>query len=84
MHEPSGLPLVSAGAGLQGPSLRRALLLRGWTAREFATVARVSRPCLYSALQRRRVSDLTAIRIFETLSRRQPVVVLEEPVAQSR
>ena len=53
--------------------LRQAIVLRGWTVREFGEVAQVSRGCLYSALLGCGVTDRTAIRIFQAMAQRQPL-----------
>jgi len=71
-----GRPFWDAGSKrFDGTALRVALVTRGWTVREFARTARVSSACLYNALSSRGVSDRTVIRIFETLAKRQPMVL---------
>jgi predicted transcriptional regulator len=52
--------------------LRLAIVMRGWTVGEFAKTARVSHGCLYNALLGCGVTDRTAIRIFQTLTTREP------------
>lgn len=59
-----------------GCALRAALVARGWTVREFAAVAQLSRACVYRALIGEPVSDRAAIRVFETLMKRAPIAVL--------
>ena len=61
-----------------GPRLRRAIIARGWTTSEFARAARVNVASVYNALSGRRVRDGTAIRIFETLEKRNPMMVAVE------
>jgi predicted transcriptional regulator len=61
-----------------GPRLRRAIIARGWTTSEFAKAARVNVASVYNALSGRRVRDGTAIRIFETLEKREPMMVAVE------
>lgn len=52
--------------------LRLALVVRGWTADDFAKEADCGRTSIYKALQGKGVRDATAIAIFRALSRRQP------------
>ena len=54
-----------------GAQLRRAIVLRGWTVREFAVVSKVSLACLYRALGDYGVTDDTATKIFNGLRQRQ-------------
>lgn len=54
-----------------GAQLRRAIVLRGWTVREFAVVSNVSLACLYRALGDYGVTDDTATKIFNGLRKRQ-------------
>lgn len=64
-----------ASGRFDGAALRGAVVARRWTVREFAQLARISNACLYNALGSRGVSDRTAIRIFETLAKREPMMV---------
>lgn len=66
-----------------GPRLRRAIVARGWTVATFAGVARINVASLYNALKGRRVRDTTAVRIFETLERRQPMTVAVDIAAEA-
>jgi predicted transcriptional regulator len=61
--------------GFRGKALHRAILARGWTVPEFARTARVHPASIYHALDSRRVRDSTAIRIFEALEKRQPMLI---------
>ena len=58
-----------------GSRLRRAIVARGWTVPEFARVARIHVASAYNAVAGKRVRDATAIRIFESLEKRQPMMV---------
>ena len=58
-----------------GGALRRAIVARAWTTPEFARAARMNPASLYNALRGRPVRDATAIRIFDTLEKRPPMVV---------
>ena len=58
-----------------GGQLRFAIVTRGWTVAEFAATAKVSLACLYNALGGTGVSDRTAIRIFQGLALRQPMLL---------
>lgn len=78
-HEGANEGLWSAETrAFNGPRLRRAIVARGWTTAEFARTARVKVASVYNALSGRRVRDGTAIRIFETLERRNPMMVAVE------
>ena len=55
-----------------GPLLRQAIVTRGWTVGEFATVCGISLACLYNKLAGYGASDEIAKRIFAGLGRRQP------------
>jgi hypothetical protein len=57
-----------------GPQLRLAIVVRGWTVGEFAEAASVSLACLYNALKGYGVTDKTTIRFFKALSLRRPIV----------
>ncbi len=66
-------PFWNPRTGIFDPAqLRMAIVMRGWTAAEFAKAAKVSHGCLYSALLGSGVTDRTAIRIFQTLASRDP------------
>lgn len=54
------------------PRLRLAIVVRGWTADDFAREAECGRTSVYKALQGKGVRDATAIAIFRTLARREP------------
>ena len=73
---PGGAGLWDANVhGFRGAVLQRAILARGWTVSDFARAARVHPASVYNALNGSRVRDSTAIRIFETLEKRQPMSV---------
>jgi predicted transcriptional regulator len=57
-----------------GVRLRRAIVARGWTVSEFARAARLNVQSVYNALSGKPVRDGTAIRIFETLEKRAPMM----------
>jgi hypothetical protein len=61
-----------------GAQLRMAIVLRGWTVRQFAVVAKVSLACLYRALGGYGVTDDTATKIFEGLRQRQLLPLIPE------
>jgi predicted transcriptional regulator len=61
-------------SAFDGARLRRAIVSRGWTVPEFARAARIHAASAYNAVNGRQVRDSTAIRIFETLEKRQPMV----------
>ncbi len=70
-------PIWNPRTGIFDPgALRAAIVARGWTLPEFIAVAGVSRGSLYSALLGRGVTDRTAIRIFQGLSKRAPLFEL--------
>ena len=78
-HDDANEGLWSAETrAFNGPPLRRAIVARGWTTAEFARMARVNVASVYNALSGRRVRDGTAIRIFETLEKRNPMMVAVE------
>jgi predicted transcriptional regulator len=56
-------------------ALHRAILACGWTVPEFARASMVHPASIYRALDGRRVRDSTAIRIFEALEKRQPMLI---------
>jgi hypothetical protein len=58
-----------------GPRLLRAIVARGWTIADFADAAHLHAATVYNAVQGRRVRDATAIAIFETLEKRQPMQI---------
>ena len=61
-----------------GAQLRMAIVLRGWTVREFAVVSNVSLACMYRALRSYGVTDDTATKIFQGLRQRQPLAPIPE------
>lgn len=71
---------VSAARVLWNPStgrfdpgcLRLALVIRGWTAEDFAREGECGRTSVYKALQGKGVRDATAIAILRSLARREP------------
>ena len=68
--------LWDAGRGaFHGPSLRRAMVGRGWTVDDFAHTTRLNSGSIRNALHGRRVHDATAIRIFQALEKRKPMQV---------
>lgn len=68
----------AASGAFVGASLRRSIVARGWTIPAFARASRLDPGSVYAAIHGRRVRDTTAIRIFETLERRQPMTVVWE------
>jgi hypothetical protein len=66
-----------------GARLRLAIVMRGWTVREFAKVCKISLACLYNILNGDGATDRIAIRIFEGLRQRQPLPPIPE-VANAR
>lgn len=69
--------LWNARTGIfDGSELRAAIVMRGWTVPEFICASGVSRGSLYHALLGYGVSDRTAIRIFQTLKHREPLLIL--------
>ena len=65
-----------ASGRFDGCALRAAVVARGWTVREFARTACLSRACMYRAIGGRPMSDRAAIRVFETLIKRAPILVV--------
>lgn len=73
-------PMWNPASGIFDPAqLRAAIVARGWTLRDFIAGAGVSRGCMYSALRGHGVTDRTAIRIFRTLSQRDPMFTIQSP-----
>jgi predicted transcriptional regulator len=52
-----------------------AMVVRRWTAPEFARDAGINRCSVYNAINGRRLRDATALRIFETLATREPMAL---------
>lgn len=74
-NQPGSDPFWNPRSGVfDGGQLRLAIVTRGWTVAEFAATAKVSLACMYSALGGTGVSDRTAIRIFQGLAMRQPML----------
>ena len=76
----AGVParLWNAGSGqFNGVALRAAIVARGWTVREFAVGAQVSKGCIYKALAGRAVSDRTVLRITSLLETRAPSMFID-------
>lgn len=72
-------PLWDPASGRFNPvALRAAIVCRGWTVRDFAAAAGISRACLYNALRRRAVSDRTVVRVGAALAGRDPLRPLTE------
>lgn len=72
-------PLWDAPSGRFNPvALRTAIVCRGWTVRDFAAAAGVSRACLYNVLRHHAASDRTAIRVAATLASREPLHLLAQ------
>lgn len=70
-------PLWDAASGRFNPvALRAAIVSRGWTVRDFATTAGISRACLYNVLRRHAASDRTVVRVAATLVTRDPLPTL--------
>jgi lambda repressor-like predicted transcriptional regulator len=70
-------PLWDAASGRFNPvALRAAIVCRGWTVRDFASAAGISRACLYNVLRRHAASDRTVIRVAVTLASREPLQLL--------
>ena len=69
-----------ATRSFDGPMLHRALIARGYTVDAFAEDSGVKRWTLYNALKGRRIRDETAIKIFRTLEKRNPMPVVYEGV----
>ena len=88
-HEPTpeagapsagGMPvrLWNAASGqFNGVALRAAIVARGWTVREFAAAAQVSKGCVHNALGGRAVSDRTVLRIVALLETRSPSTLID-------
>ena len=75
----SQMPFWNPRSGaFDGAQLRRAIVLRGWTVREFAGVSKVSLACLYRALGGYGVRDDTANKIFHGLRQRQLLAPIPE------
>jgi transcriptional regulator of acetoin/glycerol metabolism len=74
---PPDRPLWDAASGRFNPvALRAAIVCRGWTVRDFAVVAGISRACLYNILRRHAASDRTVVRVGATLATRDPLHTL--------
>jgi transcriptional regulator of acetoin/glycerol metabolism len=58
------------------PSLRAAIVMRGWTPDEFARAAGVGRTTIYKVLGGEGVRGRTAIAIFNGLALRRPRILL--------
>lgn len=56
-----------------GAALRRVMVVRGWTADDFAEEAGISRACAYGALAGRPVRLTTVVKVFNAL-RGQPAL----------
>lgn len=70
-------PLWDAASGRFNPvTLRAAIVCRGWTVRDFAAAAGISRACLYNVLRRQAASDRTVVRVAATLASREPLHLL--------
>lgn len=52
------------------------MVARGWTVKDFAIQARLNICSVYNAMHGKPVRDGTAIRIFETLEKRSPMIVV--------
>jgi predicted transcriptional regulator len=77
------MPLWNPRSGaFDGAQLRGAIVMRGWTIAEFAALSKISLACLYRALGGYRVTDRTAIRIFEGLRQGHPLPLPEVPNAR--
>lgn len=63
------------GECFDGPRLRLAILSRGWTVEEFAALMRRHPNTVRNLLRGHKCMPRTAIRVFETLERRQPMGV---------
>ncbi len=72
-------PLWDAASGRFNPvALRTAIVCRGWTVRDFAADADISRACLYNLLRHHAASDRTAVRVAATLASREPLHLLTQ------
>jgi predicted transcriptional regulator len=77
------MPLWTPRSGaFDGGQLRGAIVMRGWTIAEFAALSKISLACLYRTLGGCRVTDRTAIRIFEGLRQGDPLPLPEVPNAR--
>jgi predicted transcriptional regulator len=73
-------PVAALAASVWNPAtgqfdptrLRLAIVVREWTAEDFAKEADCGRTSVYKALQGKGVRDATAIAIFRTLAKREP------------
>jgi len=72
---PPGLWDAATGT-FHGALLRRAIVARGWTVRDFAGQARLNICSVYNAMHGKPVRDGTTIRIFEALEKRAPMMVV--------
>ena len=72
---PPGLWDAATGT-FHGALLRRAIVARGWTVRDFAAQARLNICSVYNAMHGKPVRDGTTIRIFEALEKRAPMMVV--------
>src|ERR1039457_264529 len=72
---PPGLWDAATGT-FHGALLRRAIVARGWTVRDFAGQARLNICSVYNAMHGKPVRDGTTIRIFEALEKRAPMLVV--------
>jgi predicted transcriptional regulator len=70
----SGSLWDARSGAFDGVRLRRAIVARGWTVPEFARAAKLHVQSIYNALSGKTVRDGTAICIFETLEKRQPMM----------
>lgn len=75
---PAGVAMVAPlwdpqTRAFDGPRLRRAIVARGWTVAEFARIAHIHVASAYNAVAGKRVRDETAIRVFESLDKREPM-----------
>jgi hypothetical protein len=86
-HQHPSRPRSSAESGswiwdpatgcFDGPRLRLAIVVRGWTLPDFASACRprLSMTTLHNALDGKRCLESTVIRILQTLGTREPVLV---------
>ena len=72
-RRPSG---IAASGRFNPVALRAAIVCRGWTVRDFASTAGISRACLYNVLRRQAASDRTVVRVAATLASREPLHLL--------
>jgi len=80
---PPGLWDAATGT-FHGALLRRAIVARGWTVRDFAGQARLNICSVYNALHGKPVRDGTAIHIFEALEKRAPMMVVLDTESPGR